>query len=386
MNKPTEVERVNVKGKQIILVGTAHISRQSIELVKKTIEKEKPDVVGVELDSQRLRQLKSGRKWSEMNLFQVIQSGKSYLLLLNLLLSSIQKRFGESVGVKPGQEMLQAIKAAEQNNAKVLLLDRDIAITMKRALAAMGFFEKLKLFFGVFLSFFGFGEKISAEKVEELKRKDILTELIEELSREMPNAKKVLVDERDMYIANKILSARAKKIVAVIGIGHIAGIKKFLDKKRDIRYLNEVPRKTNYFALLKYLIPVVFLAFIVFGFYSKGIETVIRILFVWIAVNGSLSALGAIIARANWKAVLAAFVSAPLTSLHPALAAGWFAGLVELRECCPRIRDFESLNELKSIPDFYNNRVTHVLLVVALSNLGSTIGTILALSIAASML
>jgi len=381
-----EIIRTKFEGKEIILVGTAHISQKSIDLVKKTIEKENPDVVGVELDSKRLKQLRSHSKWREMDLFQVMRSGQSYLLLLNLLLAGIQKKFGESVGVKPGQEMVAAVNAAEESGAHIELLDRDIAITMKRAFSEMGFIEKIKLLLGVLMSFFGEEEILSKEKVEELKNKDILSELMEQLGKEMPKTKKVLVDERDLFIANKILSADAKKIVAVVGIGHINGIQRFLDKKREIRSISRIPKRANYLSIIKYLFPVLFIAIVGLGLYYKGIDTVVEILIIWIAVNGTLAALGAMIARAHWKATLAAFLAAPLTSLHPALAAGWFAGLVELRERCPRISDFESLSDLKSLPDFYNNRVSHVLLVATLANLGSALGTFIALSIAASML
>ncbi len=381
-----EIIRTKFEGKEIILVGTAHISQESIELVKKTIEKENPDVVGVELDSNRLKQLRSRSKWREMDLFQVMRSGQSYLLLLNLLLAGIQKKFGENVGVKPGAEMVAAVDAAENAGAHIELLDRDIAITMKRAFAEMGFIEKIKLFIGLLMSFFGEEEILSREKVEELKDKDILSELMEQLGKEMPKTKKVLVDERDLFIANKILSADARKIVAVVGIGHIKGIQRFLDRKREIRSISRIPKRANYFEILKYLFPVLFIAIVGLGLYYKGFDTVVEILVIWIAVNGTLAALGAMAAKAHWKAILAAFLAAPLTSLHPALAAGWFAGLVELRERCPRISDFESLNELKNLPDFYNNRVSHVLLVAALANLGSALGTFIALSIAASML
>lgn len=386
MSKAIEVQRVKKKDREIVLVGTAHISRKSLDLVKKTIREEKPDLVGVELDSQRYKQLKSGKKWMEMDLFEVIRSGKTYLLLLNLLLSSLQKRFGDSVGIKPGEEMLAAIKEAEEKNLSVELLDRDITVTLKRAIAEMGFLEKLKLLFGVIMSFFGFGEKIDEEKVEELKQGDILTELMDELSRELPSTKKVLVDERDLFIANKILNAKGKKIVAVLGLGHLNGVKKYLDKKRNISHLNKTPKKRNYLALVKYLVPVLLAVIIGLSFYFKGIESVVRVLFVWLLINSVLASLGALLARAHWKSILAAFVSAPLTSLHPALAAGWFAGIVELRERCPRVKDFESLDKLQKLPDFYKNRVTRVLLVVALTNAGSILGTFIALGLAATLL
>jgi pheromone shutdown-related protein TraB len=384
--KAREIERVEFEGKEIILVCTAHISRESVALVKKTIEEEKPDAVGVELDAQRFSQLKSGKKWMELDIFQVIRSGQSYLLLLNLLLAGLQKRFGDSVGVKPGEEMMEAISAAEKNGAGVVLLDRDIGITMKRAIGAMGLIEKMKLLSGLFMSFFGVGEKISASQIEELKQKDILTHLIEELGREMPKTKKVLVDERDLYIANSILNAPAKKIVAVVGLGHLEGIKGLLDRKRDVSGLLSVPKARNYLAIMKYAIPALLVLLLALGFYFKGSDAIAKIALAWIAITAFCAALGAFAARAHWKSVLAAFVSAPVTTIHPALAAGWFAGYVEIKERSPKVRDFESLGDIKSLGDFYKNRVTRALLVVALTNVGATIGTLIALSVSASLL
>ncbi|MFH1234458.1 MAG: TraB/GumN family protein [Candidatus Diapherotrites archaeon] len=384
--KAREIERVEFEGKEIILVGTAHISRESVALVRKTIEEEKPDAVGVELDRQRFAQLKSGKKWMELDIFQVIRSGQSYLLLLNLLLAGLQKRFGDSVGVKPGEEMMEAISAAEESGANVVLLDRDISITMKRVIGAMGLIEKMKLLSGLFMSFFGVGEKISASQVEELKQKDMLTHLIEELGREMPKTKKVLVDERDLYIANNILNAPAKKIVAVVGLGHLEGIKKLLDRKRDVSGLLSAPKARNYLAILKYAIPALLILLLAWGFYFKGFEAFAEMVVFWIAITAFCAALGALAARAHWKSVLAAFISAPVTTIHPALAAGWFAGYVEIKERSPKVRDFESLGDIKGIGDFYKNRVTRALLVVALTNVGATIGTLIALSFSASLL
>ncbi|MEM0360773.1 MAG: TraB/GumN family protein [Candidatus Diapherotrites archaeon] len=381
--KTREIEFIEFEGKKIILVGTAHVSRESVELVRKTIEAEKPDAVGVELDRQRFLQLKSGKKWMDLDLSQVIRSGQSYLLLLNLLLAGLQKRFGESVGVKPGEEMMEAISIAEKTGARIVLLDRDISITMKRAIASMGFFEKLKLLSGLFLSLFGFGEKITPAQVEEMKQSDILSQLIDELGRELPKTKKVLVDERDLYIANSILNAKAEKIVAVVGLGHIQGIKRFLDKKRDVSDLTKAPKGRNYLAIVKYSVPVLLALLLAIGFYFKGLEAFTGMLFFWIVITGFCAALGALLAGAHWKSVLAALFSAPITTVHPALAAGWFAGYIELRERCPKVKDFESLGEISGFSGFYKNRVTRVLLVVALTNLGASLGSFIALSVAA---
>ncbi len=381
-----EVEKLKYENKEIVLIGTAHISKQSVELVEKTITEEKPDVIGVELDLARLQQLQSPKKWRQMNILEVIRGGKTYLLLLNLLLSNIQKKLGKQVGVLPGAEMKKAVDLAKKEKIPIVLLDRDVRVTLKRALAKMPFFEKLKLFWIVLLSFFGFGEELTAEKVEKLKQKDVMNQLMQELSKELPSVSNVLVNERDMFIANMILAVKAEKIVAVVGAGHLSGIKKYLNKKRNISELNTIPKKASVLRFLKFVVPLIFVLAIGWGFYFKGFETTLNILFYWIIINGSLSALGALIARAHWKSIITAFLASPLTSLHPALAAGWFAGLTEAKISMPQVKDFETLSELESYSDFNKNRVTKILLVTAFTNIGSTIGTILGFAFIATLL
>lgn len=380
------IERINTPEKEIILVGTAHISRESIDLVQKTIVEEQPDVVGIELDKERLHQLLSERKWKEMNVMQVIKEGRTYLLLFNLLLSNIQRQFGEQVGVKPGEEMRAALKAAGESHIPIQLLDRNVKVTLKRAMNEMSLFEKLKLLGGIGFSMFGSGEKLTSEKVEELKNKDMINKLMQELSKQMPSVKKVLVDERDLFIANRILQAPGKKIVAVVGAGHLDGIQKYLDKPRDISSLNSIPKTRNYLKYLKYLVPILFFSILGYAFYTKGITTTAHIFALWFLVNGLLSALGALIARAHWKSAIVAFLAAPFTSLHPAFAAGWFAGLTEAKLKSPKVKDFESLSKLSSYSDFNKNTVTHILLVTAYANIGSTVGTVIALPYALSLL
>ena len=380
------VEIVSRTGRKIVLVGTAHISRGSIELVEKTIAKEKPDCVGVELDAQRYEQLKNQRKWKETNIMDVIKSGRIYLLLVNLLLANLQRRLGTKIGVKPGSEMLAAIRIAEKKKIPVVLLDRDVKITLRRAFDLMSLWEKMKLGFGIVVGLFsGVEEKITKETIEELKNKDVITKLMEELSHEAPTIKKVLVDERDLYIANKILDARGRKIVAVVGAGHLQGIKKFLDRKRDIAELEKVQKKKSLLRYLKYLVPALFVLFIAYGFFLKGIEASLYIFAMWFLITGIFSALGALAARARLQSIVVAFLAAPFTTLHPALASGWFAAAMEAKYSMPKVEDFENLSNLNSYRDFEKNKVTHLLLMAAYTNLGSTIGVIIALPYILSM-
>jgi len=366
--------------KEIILVGTAHISKESIELVEKTIEEEAPDVIGVELDKDRLYQLMSGKKWQETNLVEIIQTGKTYLFLLNVLLSNMQRQLGAHVGVQPGAEMLAALKKAQDKKLPVQLLDRDVRVTLKRAFNAMGFIEKAKLGASIVGGFFGVGEKVTVEKIEELKKEDLINSLMKELGKQFPSIKKVLVDERDTYIAEMVKHSPGKKIVAVVGAGHLEGIIDYLkkEKKTDIQQLNNTPHKTNYLKWVGAFLPAIFLVLILWGFWVKGFDTTLNMLVYWVLITGGLSALGALLARAHPFSIIAAFISAPITTLHPALAAGWVSGLVEARFNPPKVLDFEQLPEVGTLSGFYNNKVTHILIVAALTNLGATIGIIIA--------
>lgn len=384
------IKKINIEDKEIILVGTAHISKESVILVEKTIEEEQPDFIGVELDNERLHQLISGKKWEEMDIINIIKSGKGYLFLLNILLSNMQKQLGEVVGVKPGSEMLAAIKKSSEIKKPISLLDRDIKITLKRAFVLMTLREKIKLGIGIIGGIFkgSSGEKINAEKIEELKKDDLINKLMKELGKQMPSIKKVLVDERDEYIAEMIRKIPGKKIVAVVGAGHLNGIIEILkkNKKVDLQKITQIPKKTSYLKYLKWIIPILFIIIFASLFYFKGIETTIEAFILWFLVNGIFSALGAIIARAHIISVIVAFFAAPFTSIHPAFAAGWFAAASETKFNPPRVKDFHNLGEVGSIKSFYSNKVTHILLVAAIVNIGSVIGTIIALPILLNLL
>lgn len=379
------VERIQLGDKTVFLVGTAHISQASVELVKQTIQTEKPDFVGVELDEQRFHQLMNQKKWQETNVSEVISQGKTHLLLLNIFLSNMQRRLGETVQVKPGQEMIDAISEAQKINASVALLDRNLEVTMKRATGMIGFFEKLKLGWYLLSGFFVENEAITPEKIEELKQSDMVTKLIDELGQKAPTLKKVLVDERDSFIAERIRQTPAKKMVVVVGAGHMNGIKKKLiefendrSKKINLDELMQLPKKKSILGLLKWVIPLLFVVFLGWIFLNKGIETSVQFIGYWILITGGLSAIGAALAKSHPFAIATAFITAPLTTLHPFLASGWFAAIVEAKYKNPTVNDFEKLNTLNSYSDFEKNKVTHLLLVAAYTNLGSTIGVLIA--------
>lgn len=383
------LERIRLGEREIILIGTAHISQASVDLVKKTIEEEKPDCVGIELDAQRFQQLQNHSKWQNTNIKSVIQEGKTYLLLLNIFLSNIQRRFGESVQARPGQEMIVATQTAAEKGLPVALLDRNIDVTMKRAFSLMPLWEKIKIFFYLVSGIFsGEKEELTSAKIEELKKSDMVTKLIEELGQKAPTIKKVLVDERDAYISNQILKIRAQKMVCVVGAGHLNGIKELLQKEKivDEKKLLELPKKSVWGTVLKWTVPTLFVFFLAWAFFSKGFSASLSVILYWIIITGIFSALGALFSRAHPVSVLVAFVAAPLTTLHPLLASGWVTAAVEAKYRHPKVKDFETLNQLNSYRDFEKNSVTHLLLVAAYTNLGSTIGVIVALPTLLAML
>ena len=298
-----------------------------------------------------------------------------------MLLGNFQAKLGKDLKVKPGAEMLAAVREAEKRDIPVVLADRPIDVTLRRAWAAMGIFEKFKLLGSLVSGVFS-SETISKEEIEQLKKTDVITELMNEMAREMPKAKHVLVDERDAYLAKKIKTAQGKRILAVVGAGHVNGVKQWLKKKIP----EEQPIRPSKIKYLLWLIPLIFIAILYQGFTKGGLDFTIDLFMKWFIINGALSAAGALLARGHWKSVLAAFVAAPFTSLNPGISAGIVAGAVELKVRMPKVKDVESLRKLKSFSDYTKNSVTRVMMVAAFSNIGSTIGTFLALPYLGSLL
>jgi len=360
-------------GKEILLVGTAHVSKDSAREVKELIEQEKPDSVCVELCSARYNSINNRNKWKNMDIITIIKQKKALLLLVNLILSSFQKRLAQQLGINPGQEMIQAISSAKETNAHLVLADRDIQVTFTRVWKKLSLWGKIRILFMLIFSMFG-KEKISEEEIERLKSEDVLTVALSELARSFPRLKNTLIDERDQYLAEKIKLAPGNKVIAIVGAGHVPGIKKEIDKEHDLIALTKVPPTSNYLKVLVWGIPLAIIAIIASTFtYSPpaGFDQITQ----WFLWNGSLSALGALIAMAHPLSILTAFAAAPFSSLNPLLAAGWFAGIVEALVRRPRVEDFEQLGNISTLKDFFHNRVTKILLVVAFANLGSMAGT-----------
>ncbi len=370
------ITRIHMDGKEYILIGTAHVSRQSAEQVKNVIEDEKPDTVCVELDEPRYQSIVEGDKWRDTDIFQVIKDKKATLLLMNLAIGSFQRRMAKQFGIKPGQEMIQGIESAKELNAELVLADRNIQVTFSRIWSSVGFSGKAKLLTQIVYSIFS-NDTITEEELEKIKSQDMLDSMLNEFTQVFPKLKTPLIDERDQYLAQKIKDAPGNKIVAVLGAAHVPGISREIYKEHNLDKLNERPTKSNWPKIIGWAIPVMILAVIAYTFISNpdaGIQQGIS----WILWNGGFSALGVAIGLGHPLAIVTAFVAAPITSLNPLLAAGWFAGFVQAYFRRPNVGDFDSLPEdVLSIKGFWRNKVTRILLIVVLANLGSTLGTVI---------
>ncbi|MDX1384463.1 MAG: TraB/GumN family protein [Thermoanaerobaculia bacterium] len=375
---PETVHELDVDGRRIYLVGTAHVSHRSVDDVRTTLEAIAPDSVCVELCPSRYESLTNPDSWRKLNVLEVLKAGKAPLLLSSLIMASFQRRIADRLGIVPGAEMLAGIEGAEAGGAELVLADRAIETTLRRTGARLGFWTKIKIFSQLLAGLF-VGEDIDEAEIEKLKEEARLSDALQALAQEFPAAKETLIDERDRFLAQRIREAPGETVVAVVGAGHIAGIKHHIGADADIAELDEVPPPSLVPRILKWAIPAAIVALLAFGFVTGGAERSRESLLLWVLINGGLSALGSALALGHPLTVVSAFVAAPLTSLNPFLAAGWVAGLVQAWIKNPTVEDLEGLPEaITSVGGFWRNAVTRVLLVVVLANLGSTLGTFIA--------
>ena len=369
------VHEILIDEKQILLIGTAHISQSSVDEVNEVIEQEKPDTVCIELCASRHQAMMDKDQWKNMDIFKVVREGKSFLLFANLIMTAFQKRLGSQLGVKPGAEMLAAAEASERVNSELLLADRDVKITLQRTWRGMPFWGRMKVLSQLLASLF-VREEISKEEIEKLKESDALSEAMQMLADQSPDMKRILIDERDQFMAEKIRQAPGKRIVAVVGAGHVKGLTGELEREHNLAELETVPPPGKLGIWLKWGIPTLIVGLIGYGFFAVDPDVSIEMIQRWFLINGTLSAIGTAIAFGHPITIATAFVAAPFTSLNPAVAAGWIAGLVEAFLRKPQVRDFENLaDDITHLRGFWQNNITRILLVVMFANLGSAIGT-----------
>ena len=384
----SDIHNLSYQGKEIILIGTAHVSRHSAQLVENTILEQNPDTVCVELCATRLASLQDADRWRNMDIVKVIKQKKALMLFMNLLLASFQKKIADKFDIKPGQEMINAIESAKKTNALIVPCDREIQITLSRVWRGMGFWEKMKLMASIVFSF-GESDGIQEEDIERMKQEDILQTLLADVKEAHPIIERALIDERDQYLAQSIRSAPGDKIVAVVGAAHVPGIKRYMadDAPIDLAELNQIPPAGNLGKILKWLIPGLILVLFAAGFLMEGKNAGADMIWIWIAANGIFAGLGALLAMAHPYTIISAIIAAPITSLNPMIAAGWVSGLVEAFARKPKVRDLEAIpHDIVSIKGFWRNNVTRILLVVIFTNLGSSIGTMTAVPLMLKLL
>ncbi|MGY6555365.1 MAG: TraB/GumN family protein [Wenzhouxiangella sp.] len=376
------VTHVQRDGVEYTLLGTAHVSRTSAEVVQRALASGHFDAVAIELCASRHQAMTQKESWGDLDLFALLRQGKGGMMMASLALAAYQRRIAEQFGIEPGAEMKAAIEGARQAGIPVQLIDRDIGITLRRASRRLSLWRRWVLINGLILSLLS-REEISEAEVERLKEGDLLNQTFSEFSDASPELYETLIAERDQFMAARLRQENhgqpARRVLAVIGAGHLAGTTQALSADQEprerVRTLSDMPPASRFLKLLPWAILVAVLSGWAIGF-SRSPELGWTLVLTWIVINGSLSALGALLARAHPLTVLTAVVAAPLTSLNPTIGAGMVTGAVEAWLRKPRVLDFESLREdVMSVAGWYRNRVAHVFVVFFLSNLGSAAGT-----------
>lgn len=372
-----DVHRLKLGDREFILVGTAHISKQSTELVRRVIEEEKPDTVCVELDQRRYETISKPNQWDKLNLLQIIKKKQLPTLIVQLVLSSYQKRMGEQLGVLPGTELLEATRVAEENGIPFELCDRDVGITLKRAWRNTGVFKRMWLMSSLLAGMFDKVE-VTEEQIQAIKDQDALTEMLNDIGEAAPSMKAALIDERDEYMAEKIRSAKGKKIVAVVGAGHVKGmLERFKQEaKADLEKLEALPPPSHFWKYVALIIPLVIIGSLIVIGYTKGFDEAMSNLKFWVLVNSIPTALGACLALAHPVVILAAFIVAPFTSLTPVVGAGMVTAFLQAWLRPPRVYELESAgSDIGHFTKWWSNRLLRVFLTFFLPGLLGAIAT-----------
>jgi len=376
-----EVERDGVR---YTLLGTAHVSRASVDAVRHHLEHGNFDAVAVELCASRFRALTDADAWRELDLFAVIRDGKANMMIASLALSAYQRRIAEQFGIEPGAEMKAAIEAADAAGLPLQLIDREIGVTLKRTAKSMSWWRRWVMINGLILSLFS-REKISEEDIERLKQGDMLEETFSEFASASPEIYESLIAERDRFMSARLREENSgpsgRRVLAIVGAGHLEGTVRSLQAETDVEpaeqveALNRMPPPSRVWKFIPWLILVAVLSGFAIGF-SRSPELGWSLILTWVAINGGLSAIGAALARAHPLTVMTALLAAPLTSLNPTIGAGMVTGAVEASLRKPKIADFESLrDDVIKLSGWWKNRVARVFLVFFLSNVGSAAGT-----------
>lgn len=362
-----------INGKEITIIGTAHISSESVEEVKQALLEIQPDTVAIELDDERYKSMTETKNWQDMDIVNIIKKKKVGFLVAQMILSSYQRKIAQNLKLNVGEEMSTAIQYSKVNHTKLLMIDRNIQTTLLRIWHSLGWFEKVKMLTELLSSMFE--NDVKEEDIEALKQGDMLQSALSEISKQFPQIAETLIFERDRIMAYKLSHAHGNKIVAIVGAAHLPGIQKNLSNTNSISDLMIVPKKKDG-NLTAWIFPIFIVGLIALSIINSpglAFDTILR----FILINGSLAALGTLIALGHPLSILTAFVMAPIGVLSPFLATGWFAGLMEAWIHKPKVEDFMNLqDDVLHIKGYWTNRVARILLVVLLANLFASLGSI----------
>ena len=375
-----DVQFLSVGARQIILVGTAHISRESADLVRQVIENERPDCVCIELDRPRYEQLAHKQRFESLDLKEVVRRQQLTPLILNLILMSYQKQLGGQLGVTPGAEFLQAAETAQALEIPIELCDRDIKVTLRRAWGAISLWRRFILFGEVLTAAFN-RPQLSEADIRRMREQDVASRLIHELGESFPGLTKVLIDERDAYLAEKIRRAPGRRVVAIVGAGHVEGMRQVLTSGTtvELESLETVPPPSHFWKAIGWGMPAVILAAIAWIGWRGGAAAAGDSALFWVLVTGVPSMLGTALALGHPLTVLTALLAAPITTLTPVLGVGYIAALVQVYVCPPRVYELRGVAEDAGSPrKWWSNRLLRVLLVFLFSTLGGSSGMLVA--------
>jgi len=335
----------------------------------------KPDVVGVELCEQRYKALVDKDQWKNLDIFKVIKEGKTLFLLANLALGAYQRKLGEKLGVKPGEEMLAATESAKKIGVPHALIDRNVHVTLKRTWANIGFFRKAGLVAAIVESVFTKDDEIDSETIEDLKEEKQLADMMEEFTKALPEIKEPLITERDRFMVAKLRATKGKRVLAVVGAAHVKGMSTHFDEKIDLVELNKLPKTKLVTKLAKWIIPMAVIGAFFFGISENRGRSPEELIYAWVLPNSIMAALLTLIAGGKFGSVITAFIGSPITSLNPLFNTGFLVGFSEAYLRKPTVEDCERINEdVKSLKGFWKNKFTRVLVVAFASIIGSALG------------
>jgi len=377
-----ELSKLKLGKTEVIMLGTAHVSRESVADVERAIEFEKPDRVLIELDEGRAKNLRDPDHWKHMDIVQVIKSGKIYLLFSSILLSIFQKKMGDRLTSAPGAEFKRAIEVAEAKKLAIEFIDREIRITLKRAWQSVGFFGKMRLMSELIASLF-VTEDMQKDDIEKLKEKDALQSLLDSLPPAFRKIREIIIDERDQYMAQKVRDTvlhgkkQPRRVLVVIGAGHLRGMAEALQTEHNMNALTFIKEAKVWRSLAAFLAPIVIIVALLTYFTLSGNKTldIAATLKAWIIIKCSVTAVVTVIWSPHILAYLAGILVSPVSTFLPVIKSGWVAALLEAMYRKPEVTDFESMPEATTrFKSFYRNRIFRIFMVFFLGQFSSMLG------------